>query len=300
VLKSGLAGTLMSGMHLHQRDYSKLSAESQVYRSLPQRLMPMAEPFVETETCRTKCRWVAKVFTEFNRPRTTVRSLFYYALRRGEADYPICGGFVGEIRVTRRFDESDASRLVKWATLASELGYIPRDAILVEVPGIHVLTPDRISSGAHAELWIDRSALNPLIWPVCNRYGITLVSVSGARIDDALKDLRIRAGGEEALVLCMADLSPSGLSFVRALGDAVSDLGMMHIALTPEQVARLHIPMVRADKQASDKHYRELLRNAGLDGRMMAELDAIEVCYPGGIAGFLEGLIREHVKGVRT
>ncbi|MDH7597918.1 MAG: hypothetical protein QHG98_09330 [Methanothrix sp.] len=260
----------------------------------------MAEPFVETETCRTKCRWVAKVFGEFNRPRTTVRSLFYYALRRCEPDYPICGGFVGEIRVTRQFDESDASRLVKWATLASELGYIPRDALLEEVPGMHVLTPDRISSGAHAELWIDRSALNPLIWPVCNRHGITLVSVSGARLDDALKDLRSRATGGETLVLCMADLSPSGLSFVRALGNALRGMQVIHVALTPDQVARLHLPMVRADKKAADKHYRELLRSAGLDGRMMAELDALEVCYPGGIAGFLEGLIRDHVKGART
>lgn len=261
------------------------------------RMASMTEPFVETETCRTKCRWVAKVFGEFNRPRTTVRSLFYYALRRVEPDYPICGGFVGEIRVTRQFDESDASRLVKWATLASELGYIPRDALLKEVPGIHVLAPDYRPSGAHAELWIDRSALNPLIWPVCNRYGITLVSVSGARLDDALRDPRTGARGEEALLLCMADLSPSGLSFVRALEDAVSGSGtrLTHMALTPEQVARLHIPMVRADKKAADKQYRDLLRSAGLDGRMMAELDALEVCYPGGIAGFLEGLIREHV-----
>ncbi|MCX8207914.1 MAG: hypothetical protein N3G75_08835 [Methanothrix sp.] len=259
----------------------------------------MTEPFVETETCRTKCRWVAKVFEEFNRPRATVRSLFYYALRRGEPDYPICGGFVGEIRVTRQFDESDDSRLVKWATLASELGYIPRDALLKEVPGIHVLTPEYGTSGAHAELWIDRSALNPLIWPVCNRYGITLVSVSGARLDDALRDQRIESRGRETLLLCMADLSPSGLSFVRALGDAVSGSGrrMVHIALTPEQVARLQIPMVRADKKAADRRYRELLRSAGLDGRMMAELDALEACYPGGIAGFLEGLILEHVKG---
>lgn len=259
----------------------------------------MAEPFVETETCRTKCSWVAKVFEEFRRPRTTVRSLFYYALRRGEPDYPICGGFVGEIRVTRQFDESDASRLVKWAKFASELGYIPRDALLDEVPGIHVFTPDYRPSGAHAELWIDRSALNPLIWPVCNRYGITLVSVSGAPLEDALRGLRIRAVGKELLILCMTDLSPSGLSFVRAIGYGVSDLGMRvrHIALTPEQVARLHIPMIRADKKAADTQYRDLLRSAGLDGRMMAELDALEVYYPVGIAGFLEGLVREDAKG---
>lgn len=61
----------------------------------------MTDPFVDSEVDRTKSRWVAKVFQEFGRPRTTLRSLFYYALSRSESDYPICGGFVGEIRITK-------------------------------------------------------------------------------------------------------------------------------------------------------------------------------------------------------
>ncbi|MCQ8903954.1 MAG: hypothetical protein NQU42_07680 [Methanothrix sp.] len=48
--------------------------------------------------------------------------------------------------------------------------------------------------------------------------------------------------------------------------------------------------MVRADKRTTDRCYRERIRSSGLDGRMMAELDALSACHPGCIAGFLESL----------
>jgi len=73
----------------------------------------MTEPFVDSEVDRTKSRWVAKAYREFGRSRTTLRSLFYFALQRKEPDYPICGGFVGEIRCTRPYHESDGDKLAK-------------------------------------------------------------------------------------------------------------------------------------------------------------------------------------------
>ncbi len=263
----------------------------------------MVETFVETETCRTKCRWVAKIFREFNRPRATLRSLFYHALLRAESDYPICGGFVGEIRVTRPFEESDGEKLKKWAKLAVELGYIPHDALLEEVAGVQVLIPE-FEAAPHLELWLNRSLLNPLIWPVCRKHGITLVSIGGTQFEDALADLLRRVGDGYAVVLCMTDLSPAALSFARDLEEAVSARNKMikvkHIALTPEQVVRMKVPMVRSEiRKAEHKAYMDMLRRAGLDGRMIAELDAIEVIHPGGIAGFLEELISEHVDGER-
>jgi len=52
---------------------------------------------------------VAKAYRDFGRPKTTIRALFYLALARKESDYPICGGFVGEIRATRPYHESDGN-----------------------------------------------------------------------------------------------------------------------------------------------------------------------------------------------
>ena len=106
----------------------------------------MTEAFVFTETDRTKSRWVAKAYHDFvretGRSRTTLRGLFYYALQRKASDYPLCGGFVGEIRITRPYHESDGAKLSKWMSKARTLRFIPADAILDEIPGENVFLPD--------------------------------------------------------------------------------------------------------------------------------------------------------------
>lgn len=209
---------------------------------------------------------------------------------------------MGEIRATRPFEESDSDKLKKWARLAAELGYIPHDALLEEVEGIKMWTPE-FEAAPHTELWLNRSSLSQLIWPVCKKHGIALVSISGTQLEDAIADLLSRVGDSYAVVLCMTDLSPAALSFARELEEAVSArnkrIKVKRIALTPEQVVRMKVPMVRANIRKEHKAYMDMLRRAGLEGHMIAELDAIEVIHPGGIAGFLEELISEHVDGER-
>ena len=101
-----------------------------------------------------------------------MRGLFYFALSRSIADYPICGGFVGEIRVTRPYHENDGPKLVKWAEKAQRLDLLPANAILKEEPGEHTILPEACSSQRHRlELWLNRSAFNPLLAPVCARHG---------------------------------------------------------------------------------------------------------------------------------
>ena len=46
----------------------------------------MAEPFADTETDRTKSKWLAKAYQDFvketGRSKTTFRALFYYAITK--------------------------------------------------------------------------------------------------------------------------------------------------------------------------------------------------------------------------
>jgi hypothetical protein len=144
----------------------------------------MTEPFVDTETDRTKSRWLAEVYRNFvrdiGRSRTTLRAIFYYAMQRKETDYPICGWFVGEIRITRPYHESDGEKLSKWMSKARKLGFIPTDAILDEIPGEHVFLPESSQERSNSiEVWLNKSALNPLLGPICEKHGVTLVSVNG-------------------------------------------------------------------------------------------------------------------------
>ena len=131
----------------------------------------MTEPFVDTETDRTKSRWLANTYHDFvaeiGRSRTTLRGLFYYALQRKVSDYPICGWFVGEIRITRPYHESDGEKLPKWMGKARKLGFIPADAMLDEIPGEHLFLPELPKKRPYSiEVWLNKSALNPLLFPI--------------------------------------------------------------------------------------------------------------------------------------
>jgi hypothetical protein len=282
----------------------------------------MTEPFVNAEVDRTKSRWVAKAYREFGRPRTTLRALFYFALQRKESDYPICGGFVGEIRCTRPYHESDGEKLPKWAGKASRMGFIPSDAILEEVPGEHVLLPAAPqtkpaieSKTCQVELWLNKSALNQLLQPVCRRYGVTLVSVTGRPSKEAIANLFTRSQGYTTIILCLSDLSPDNFSFCEELGHVIDEgeesmdgkvmdrkVHVKRIGLTPEQVLELEILMVPAKKSSREDHkkYKSYLKPYGLSDKRMAELDALEVYYPGGIAGFVEEAISKTLASPTT
>jgi hypothetical protein len=68
------------------------------------------------------------------------------------------------------------------------------------------------------------------------------------------------------------------------------------IGLKPDQVLELKIPMVqgRADSKENRDLFKMYLKPHSLDPRKMAELDALEVYYPGGIAGFLDKSLSQY------
>jgi hypothetical protein len=271
----------------------------------------MTEPFVDTETDRTKSRWLAKVYHDFKRDigrsRTTLRALFYYAMQRKEADYPICGWFVGEIRITRPYHESDGEKLSKWMSKARKLGFIPVDAILDEIPGEHIFLPRSSPKRSKTiEVWLNKSALNPLIAPVCDNKGITLVSVNSMASEDAIKALYQRCDSPTT-ILCLSDLSSSSAFFFQDLAtmiaelkpaESTADIKVKCIGLTPDQVMDLKIPLVQGniDLKENQERFKGCLRQYSLDPGKMAELDALEVYYPGGIAGFLDKFLSEYVE----
>lgn len=274
----------------------------------------MTEPFVNAEVDRTKSRWVAKVFKEFGRPKTTLRALFYFALSRAEPDYPICGGFVGEIRAMRPYHESDGEKLAKWSSKAQSLGILPADALLKDDPCEHLFIPDTIRLQSYRlEIWLNRSAFNPLLEPVCKRYGTVLVCTDGPS-QKSIEQLFKRAAtqtGISTTILCISDLSPEGLFFFNSLATAIDncrstdapDIRVVRGALTPEQLLQWKIPMIPKRKEANraqnmsrneTKEYEKILQAHGLDRGKMAELDALEVYYPKGIAGFCEDLLARY------
>jgi len=261
------------------------------------------EPFVGTETDRTKSKWVAKVYGDFiretGRQRTTLRGLFYYALKRKEGDYPICGGFVGEIRIIRPYHESDGERLSKWVSRARKLGLIPEDVVLDEVPGEHIFKPESERTEPYrVEVWLNKSAFNPILRPTCDKYGVMLVSVDSRPSKAAIDGLYRRSAKRATTIICLSDLSASSFSFCRGLAVEIAkgkpsgkcEINLKRIGLTPEQILNLGIPQVTGERngKVGEADYRKYVEPYRLNPRKIAELDALEVYYPGGIAGFID------------
>jgi hypothetical protein len=262
----------------------------------------MTEAFVYTETDRTKSRWVARAYQDFvkitGRPRTTLRGLFYHALQMKASDYPICGGFVGEIRITRPYHESDGEKLPKWMSKARRLGFIPADAILEETAGEQAFLPQTgLVLPYSLEVWVAKSALNPLLYPICQKHGVALVSVDAMASEDAISALCLRCR-LPTTILCLSDLSPSGAFFCSDLATEIAkagpltgspDIKLEIIGLKPEQVLDLRLPLVNANINSKEDHkrFRRYLKPYPIDPRKMAELDCLEVYYPDGVAGFL-------------
>lgn len=261
----------------------------------------MSQAFVETETQRTKSKWVAGVFRELGRRRTTIRALYYYALRRKESDYPICGGFVGEIRITRPFHESDGDRLYKWARASQMLGYLPQDAFLEE-GGDFVYIPSEPQGDRRIEVWISRSVFSSLLLPVCQRHRAALVSFGRRPPVEAIKELG-RRSDKPTTIVGLSDLSAEDFSFSRDLAERIledeaftgTDVRVQHLAINPMQVARIGMPMVPSRKASRDelKLYKRYLRPYDLDHRRMTELDALEALFPGGMAGFVDRMLAQ-------
>lgn len=267
----------------------------------------MTEAFVYTETDRTKSRWVARAYQDFvkntGRSRTTLRGLFYHALQMKASDYPICGGFVGEIRITRPYHESDGEKLSKWMSKARRLGFIPADAILEDTGGEQIFLPDIGWVRPYSlEVWVAKSSLNPLLYPICQKHGAALVSVNGRPSEAAISALCQRSR-YPTIILCLSDLSPSGAFFCSDLANKIAragpiDLKLKCIGLKPEQVFDLKLPLVNANINSKEDHnrFKRYLKPYPIDPRKMAELDCLEVHYPEGVAGFLNECLSKYTK----
>ena len=246
---------------------------------------------------------------DIGRSRTTLRALFYYALQRKVSDYPICGWFVGEIRITRPYHESDGEKLPKWMSKARKLGFIRADAILDEIPGEHIFLPEICQKKPYSiEIWLNKSALNPILYPICQKHDVILVSVSGRASENAIGALYQRCD-RPTIILCLSDLSSSSAFFCQDLATKIAkskppgsnaDIRVKCIGLKPDQVMELKIPLVQGsiDSKENQERFKRYLKPHSLDPRKMVELDALEVYYPGGVAGFLDKCLSKYTSSL--
>ena len=69
--------------------------------------------------------------------------------------------------------------------------------------------------------------------------------------------------------------------------------------MTPEQVLDLKLPLVTANANSKEdqNRFKRYLKPYPIDPKKMAELDCLEVHYPGGVAGFLNESLAKYQSG---
>jgi hypothetical protein len=105
-------------------------------------------------------------------------------------------------------------------------------------------------------------------------------------------------------ILTITDLSREGFCWSQNLAAAIAEarstntaeIAVLHAALMPQQVIDLKMPMVSQKKgtSAEQKEYKKYLKPHGLNDHKIAELDALEVYYPGGLAAFADHILTTH------
>jgi hypothetical protein len=156
-------------------------------------------------------------------------------------------------------------------------------------------------SGDHADhryflqMWIEKSTMDDVLEPICERYGVDLVTGAGFQsITSVVSMLRERNPlRKPARIFYISDFDPAGEGMPIATARQIEfwlpkyapglEIKLHHLALTREQVLQYELP--RTPIKESD------LRRRGFEQRNGAgavELDALEAVHPGELAEIVE------------
>jgi hypothetical protein len=153
----------------------------------------------------------------------------------------------------------------------------------------------------HLEVWIEKSTMNDVLIPICERFGVNLITGIGHQSITSVINLLKRLGH-------LPDQKPSRVFYISdhdSAGDSMPIMVSRHIeyyrdqfapgkevmltplALTKAQVEQYQLPFVPAKEQ--DRSAPSFLSRRGVPG--MTELDALEAVVPGELARLLTAAI---------
>jgi hypothetical protein len=148
------------------------------------------------------------------------------------------------------------------------------------------------------EIWAEKSTMDDVLLPLCQRYGVKLVTGLGYMSDTSFTRLinRVIEAEKPCRVLYISNYDPAGDGMPVAAARRIEfkvckahpglDIKLTPIVLTREQV--MHYQLPRTPVKDTD------LRKSGWEARHgegAAELDALEALHPGELARIVRGHI---------
>ena len=153
----------------------------------------------------------------------------------------------------------------------------------------------------HVEVWCEKSTMNDVLLPLCEQYGVNLVTgVGEMSITATLAAVqRIQQRGKPARLLYISDFDPAGRSMPVAVSrkieyfvqqcDTPLDIKLVPIVLTPEQCAMYELPRTPIKETE-----RRAARFEARFGTGATELDALEALHPGTLYDVVKQFITHY------
>ncbi|MGA7077020.1 MAG: hypothetical protein WBZ42_10860 [Halobacteriota archaeon] len=159
--------------------------------------------------------------------------------------------------------------------------------------------PELRAQPYHIEVWCEKSTMNDVLMPVCERYGVNYVTGKGTMSITSVLDLikRVEMTEKPARVLYISDFDPTGDSMPRQVARQIefwltvresdAEIKLEPVALTHEQVRRYGLPqkfIPRKEDAKRGEQYKERWEDT-YGGA--TELDALHAIYPGELQGIV-------------
>jgi hypothetical protein len=150
------------------------------------------------------------------------------------------------------------------------------------------------------EIWAEKSTMDDILLPLCQQYGVNLVTGLGFMSDVSFTRLinRVADADKPCRVLYISDYDPSGagmpvaaarrIEFKAYKANPKPDIKLTPIVLTREQVAHYDPPRTPVKETDRSKSGWEARHGEGA-----VELDALEALYPGELARIVRGYIHQ-------
>lgn len=152
----------------------------------------------------------------------------------------------------------------------------------------------------HVEIWCEKSTMNDVLLPLCQTYGVNLVTgVGELSITACLELVRNRLTERPLRILYVSDFDPAGQSMPVAVArkveyflrneDNPADVRLYPVVLSADQVRQYRLPRTPIkDTERRAGRFEERY------GEGAVELDALEALHPGALRRILEAELRRY------
>jgi len=167
----------------------------------------------------------------------------------------------------------------------------------------------------HLEVWVEKSTVNDVLQPICERFGVNFVVGKGEESITRAKELvgRVVDLGKPTRVFYISDYDDQGVCMPEAVSRKVQfwnayehnnklDVKLCHVALTKNQIERYDLPAnptkvfkkqpIDFKRSRIQQRYTETVRKRH---PRSTELDALEALHPGELGRILTEALSQFV-----